>query len=87
MSRTTLNIDTPLLAEVRKIQTREGKSLGEVVSELIAEALTHRTSRRRSRAPEFHWNARAMGARVDISDKEALYAALDSGRENRVADG
>jgi len=27
-----------------------------------------------------------MGARIDISDKEALYAAMDSDRESRVAD-
>ncbi len=65
MSRTTLNIDTPLLEELRKVQKAEGKSLGEVVSELVAEALTHRASQRRSRRPEFSWITRRMGARVD----------------------
>ena len=87
MSRTTLNIDTPLLEELRKLQENEGKSLGDVVSELIAEALAQRVSRRRSQSREFVWTTRTMGARVDISDKDALYAALDSDRESRVADG
>ena len=87
MSRTTLNIDTPLLEELRKLQKREGKPLGEVVSELVAEALAYRASRRRSRSRELSWITRSMGARIDISDKEALYAAMDSDRESRVADG
>lgn len=86
MSRTTLNIDTPLLEELRKMQQREGKSLGELVSELVAEALAYRASRRRSKPQPFEWIARSMGARIDISDKEALYAALDSERDDRVAD-
>ncbi len=86
MSRTTLNIDTPLLEELRKLQKREGKPLGEVVSELVAEALAYRASRRRSRSRELSWITRSMGARIDISDKEALYAAMDSDRETRVAD-
>ena len=86
MSRTTLNIDTPLLEELRKLQKKQGKSLGEVVSELLAEALAERAARRRSRSYEFEWIARPMGARIDISDKEALYAALDSDRASRAAD-
>jgi len=87
VSRTTLNIDTPLLEELRKLQKREGKPLGEVVSELVAEALAYRASRRRSRSRELSWITRSMGARIDISDKEALYAAMDSDREGRIADG
>lgn len=87
MSRTTLNIDTPLLEELRKLQKREGKSLGDLVSELVAEALAYRSSGRRSRSRQLDWITRPMGARVDISDKEALYAAMDSDHADRVADG
>jgi hypothetical protein len=86
MSRTTLNIDTPLLEELRKIQQKEGKSLGDVVSELVAEALAYRASRLRSKPRTFEWITRSMGARIDISDKEALYAALDADRTDRVAE-
>jgi hypothetical protein len=76
MARTTLDIDTPLLDELKRMQKREKKSLGALVSHLLAEALASRSRRRASRS-EFHWVSRAMGARVDISDKDALYAALD----------
>ena len=55
---------------------KEKKSLGALDSHLLAEALANR-SRRRAPRGEFRWLARAMGARIDISDKEALYAALD----------
>jgi hypothetical protein len=76
MARTTLDIDTPLLEELKRMQKKEKKSLGALVSHLLAEALANR-SRRRAPRREFHWVSRAMGARIDISDKDALYAALD----------
>jgi len=25
----------------------------------------------------FHWNSKPMGARIDIADKDALFAAID----------
>ena len=58
------------------MRKRERKSLGDLVSELVAEALALR-ARRETTPREFHWTTCAMGARVDISDKEALFAALD----------
>jgi hypothetical protein len=76
MARTTLDIDTPLLEELKRIQKREKKSLGALVSCLLAEALARRSRGRRIRR-QFRWVSRPMGARVDISDKDALYAALD----------
>ena len=48
--------------------------MGAVVSELLSDALARR--RPDVRAP-FHWTSRAMRARVDLEDKEAVYAALD----------
>jgi hypothetical protein len=48
------------------------------VSQLLAEALSRRTSARKAR--EFRWISKPMRALVDIADKEALHAALD--REN-----
>ncbi len=76
MTRTTLNLDNPLLEELHEMRKTERKSLGDLVSELVAEALALR-ARRESKPQEFHWKTRAMGARIDISDKEALFAALD----------
>lgn len=80
MPRTTLNIDAPVLAEAKRLAEREGKSLGAAVSELLAAALAHRAAGRKATAP-LQWTARPMGERVDLTDKEALYAALDEPEE------
>jgi hypothetical protein len=76
--RTTLDIEDPILKEVRAIHEREGRSMGAVVSELLAEALARR---RPSRArPSFRWTSRPMKPLVDLTDKETVYAALDADR-------
>jgi len=76
--RTTLDIDDPILREVKAIHEREGRSIGAVVSELLAEALARR---RPSRArPPFRWTSRPTKSLVDLTDKEAVHAALDVDR-------
>jgi hypothetical protein len=76
MSRTTVDIDQPVLDEVKRLAGSEGKSLGAAVSELLLEALDRR--KRRSERPEpFRWISKPMGARVELSDKEAVYEILD----------
>lgn len=77
MARTTLNLDTALLEELKRLQEKEAKSLGELVSELVAEALAHRARSKKVAPPAFRWITGKMGARVDLSDKEAVYAALE----------
>ena len=74
--RTTLDIADPVLREVKAIHEREGRSTGAVVSELLAEALARRGSSRAR--PSFRWTSREMKSRVDLADKEAVYAALDA---------
>lgn len=74
--RTTLDIDDPILKEVKAIHEKEGRSVGAVVSELLAEALARR-HRPRARA-SFSWTSRPMKSLVDLMDKEATYAALDA---------
>ncbi len=44
------------------------------MSQLLAEALLQR--RKAPRVAKLHWVSRSMKARIDISDKEALYALL-----------
>ena len=86
MPRTTLNIDAPVLRDLKKLQKEEGKSLGRVVSDLLAAALVRH--RKGSRRPEpFRWIARPLHARVDLTDKEAVRAALeqDEARETGLA--
>lgn len=75
MARTTLDIDTPVLQELKRLQQTERKPLGRLVSDLLCEALG---SRRQPSSPrELLWRTQDMRARVDIGDKEALHAALE----------
>jgi hypothetical protein len=77
--RTTIDIDSPILKEVKALHEKEGRSMGTIISELLAEALARRRSS--GARPSFRWISRDMKALVDISDKEAVYAALDAGTE------
>lgn len=79
MSRTTLDIDAPLLRELKKLQEKEGRSLGKIVSQLLAEALARRKTA--PEPPKLPWVSRPMHALVALSDKEAIYGALDRGDE------
>jgi hypothetical protein len=75
--RTTLDIDVRILREVKALHESEGRSMGAIVSELLAGALARRRSTRA--APSFRWtSSRAMMSRVDLADKEAVYAVLDA---------
>ena len=76
--RTTIDIDPPVLKELKRVQKAEGKSLGAVASALLARALADR--RRPRTLARFRWLSRPMGAKVDLADKEALYRAMDDAR-------
>ncbi|HZP88467.1 MAG TPA: hypothetical protein VFB54_16770 [Burkholderiales bacterium] len=74
--RTTIDIDDPILKEIKRLQRREGKSLGRLVSDLLAQALAE-SRQAPKRGPEFRWISKPMGARVDIGDKHQLLDAMD----------
>jgi hypothetical protein len=76
MPRTTVDIDAPILRDLKRLQKRERLSLGRLVSDLLAQALGSH-GRRGPRRRKFQWVSRAMGARVDLADKEAVRAILD----------
>lgn len=76
MSRTTLDIDLPVLRELKRLQHREGKSLGRLASDLLAHAMAVRRSGAVTQEP-FVWTTRPMRALVELTDKDALYAALE----------
>lgn len=78
MPRTTLDIDGPVLEDLKRIQARDGKSLGRTASDLLAEAISRYGGRKKKPAP-FRWISRPMKARVDLADKEAVRAAADTG--------
>lgn len=78
--RTTVDIDDPILKEVKKLQKARGTSLGRLVSDLLAQGLQE--VRRKPPAPQSHqWICREMGARFDLEDKETLRAMLDNPTE------
>lgn len=76
--RTTLDIDDTVLAELRARQRREGRTLGQVASELLARALSDRTPE--CGAGPLAWTTQAMGARVNLEDADAVSAVLDADR-------
>jgi hypothetical protein len=75
--RTTVDIDTPVMKDLKKIRQKEGKSLGRIISDLLAQALADRKSTKAPDKPP-KWISKRMGARVDIADHEALYAVMES---------
>ncbi|MBN1102621.1 MAG: antitoxin [Deltaproteobacteria bacterium] len=80
--RTTVDIDAPILKDLKKIQGREGKSLGRLISDLLAQSLGERKSVKAPAKPA-QWISKAMGARVDLADAEALYSAMGQDSESK----
>ena len=75
MTRTTVNIDTSVLRELKRRARAEGKSLGDVISEIVGPALA--TSSSRAGSARFTWRTARMGPpKVDLEDKEAVRIAL-----------
>ncbi|MDJ0869374.1 MAG: antitoxin [Myxococcota bacterium] len=75
MARTTVDIEAAVLRELKRLQKREGKSLGQLISELVAAALAAEPP---EQTPPIQWTSRPMRARIDLEDKEAVRAALDA---------
>lgn len=74
MTRTTIDIDAAVLRRLKERKRHEGKTLGELASELLAGALRESDARR---PQELDWVTRHMEAQVDLDDKEAVRAALE----------
>ena len=75
MARTILDIDTPILKELKDLQKKEGRSLGKITSQLIMEALTMRE--KPAKVTDLRWISHPMHPIVDLSDKDMLYTELD----------
>lgn len=80
--RTTLDIDDPILADLKRLQKRERKSLGRLVSDLLAFALGQTKSRKRP-ASGFQWISQPMGARVNLADPDAVFSVMEEDRPQR----
>jgi hypothetical protein len=76
--RTTIDLEAPVLEELKRVQQEEGVSLGKLASRLLADALDFR--RKKTAKPlKLSWITGRMGALVDLSDKDAVYRVLDQG--------
>lgn len=77
MARTTLDLDPTVLRELRKRGHAEGKSMGQVASEVLARALEE--PRPDHRQQPFAWTSHDLGRPlVDLEDKDALWTVLDA---------
>jgi hypothetical protein len=76
-----VDIDEPIFSTIKAVQKREGKALGRVISDLLAVGLAARNPARPSPRTRFHWISKSMGARIDLADREAVYAAMAEGRK------
>jgi len=75
MPRTTIDIDASVLRELKRRQRTENKTLGQLASELLAKALADEGSG--GEPVPLAWTSKALGLKVDLEDKEALWAILD----------
>jgi len=74
--RTTVDIDDPVLKDLKKLQQKEGKSLGRLISDLLAQAIGERKAAKTPRR-QIQWISKDMGARMDVADTEAVYSAME----------
>lgn len=73
MTRTTVDLDPSVLRELRKRRQKEHKTLGQLISELLANAI----ELEQKPTPSFTWVAKDLRPRVDLEDKDAVWAILD----------
>ena len=78
--RTTIDLDASVVRQLKQRSRRTGKSMGQIASELLARSL-HDADKRATAAPRLSWIIRDLGLpRIDLEDKEAVRAALESRR-------
>jgi hypothetical protein len=80
MTRTTLDLDASILAQLRRRARAERKSMGQLASERLAASLG---SEREVESPRFSLPVWHMGEpKVDLDDKEELWRALEGPMAN-----
>jgi hypothetical protein len=71
--RTTIDLDDDILRALKRRQREERKTLGQLVSELLAQALAAEPGPR----PDIRWATADLQPRIDLDDKDAVWAVLD----------
>jgi hypothetical protein len=75
--RTTIDIDASVLRELKRRQQRQKTTLGQLVSELLARALSEEDAA--AALPPLAWPSQDLRPRIDLEDKEAVWRILDTG--------
>ncbi len=76
--RTTLDLAKPVLEELKSLQKKQGGTMGELASQILAEGLGKKKKSSLREVPVgLQWHSQDMGAKVNLHDKEALYRAMD----------
>lgn len=71
--RTTIDIDAVVLRELKRLQAQESRTLGSLVSELLAQAL-HARKAEAPRRERHRFRTFSMGRPlVNLEDKEAIH--------------
>lgn len=79
MARTTLDLDSSVLRQLRRRSRQARKSMGQLASELLARGLAQGEDLDPSK--RFEWRTWNLGMpRVDLEDKEAMRMALEEPR-------
>jgi hypothetical protein len=78
--RTTIDLDPTVVKELKRRSKGEGKSMGQLASELLATSLREQGASPGD-AVGFTWVAKDLGRPlVDLEDKDAMRALLDGPR-------
>ncbi len=75
MPRTTLDLDATVLADLRSRASDQGKSMGQVASEVLAVGLHDETTTEQS---PLRWARKDLGLKVDLEDKDAVWRILEA---------
>lgn len=73
--RTTIDLDADILRALKQRKREEGKTLSQLVCELLAQALE---AKPRPKA-DISWMTADLRPRVELEDKDAVWAILDRG--------
>jgi plasmid stability protein len=76
MPRTTLDLDSTVLTDLRRRARSQGKSMGQVASEVLAAGLHDEIA---IEQPPLRWAHKDLGLKVDLEDKDAVWRILDAG--------
>ena len=79
--KTTLVIPDPVFRDLKKRAVERNTTLSELATEYLRQGLQERPKRKRlPRLPSFS----AGAAKIDISNREEIYRALDAERHERL---